>query len=140
MGRRLLTAVSAAFVPLIWVIVVGLLLAALAASRWVWRVSLLNAAIVVITPFLVLFPWSLNLVTRPSTFLLEAGLTRDGLSSASLKPSSLLLLHPGGPGLPPLWVTAAWPSRSSRWRWPGAPASSRPAGWLPWRACPRRSR
>jgi GT2 family glycosyltransferase len=104
----LLTAVTAAFVPLVWVIVAGLLLVLLAARRWAWPVSLLNAAIVVVTPFLVLFPWSLNLLTRPSAFLLEAGLTRDGLSSASLRPSSLLLLHPGGPGLPPVWVTAGF--------------------------------
>jgi hypothetical protein len=101
----LLTAIAAAFVPLVWVIVVGLLLVLLAARRWVWRVSPLNAAIVAVTPFLVLFPWSVNLLSRPSAFLLEAGLTRDGLSSASLGPSSLLLLHPGGPGLPPAWVT-----------------------------------
>jgi GT2 family glycosyltransferase len=102
----LLTAITAAFIPLVWLIVAGILLVLLAVRHWVWRVSLLNTAIVVVTPFLVLFPWSLNLLTRPSAFLLEAGLTRGGLSAASLKPSSLLLLHPGGPGLPPLWVTA----------------------------------
>jgi GT2 family glycosyltransferase len=103
----LLTAIAAAFVPLVWVIVAGLVLVLLAARRWAWPVSLLNAAIVIVTPFLVLFPWSLNLLTRPSSFLLEAGLTRPGLSAASLGPSSLLLMHPGGPGLPPAWVTAS---------------------------------
>jgi GT2 family glycosyltransferase len=102
----LLTAITAAFVPLVWVIVVGILLVLLAARRWAGRVCLVNAAIVVVAPFLVLFPWSLSLLTRPSGFLLEAGRTRDGLSAATLRPSSLLLLHPGGPGLPPLWVTA----------------------------------
>jgi hypothetical protein len=103
----LLTAIAAAFVPLVWVIVAGLVLVLLAARRWAWPVSLLNAAIVIVAPFLVLFPWSLNLLTRPSSFLLEAGLTRPGLSAASLRPSSLLLMHPGGPGLPPAWVTAS---------------------------------
>ena len=47
--------------------------------------------------------------------LIEAGLTsrsaavcvaRDGLASARLHAQSLLLLSPGGPGLPPVWVTA----------------------------------
>jgi GT2 family glycosyltransferase len=102
----LLTAIAAAFVPLVWVIVAGLVLVLLALRRWVWPMSLLNAVIVIAAPFLVLFPWSLRLLTSPSGFLLEAGLTREGLSAASLRPQSLLLLHPGGPGLPPLWVTA----------------------------------
>jgi hypothetical protein len=33
-------------------------------------------------------------------------LPRPGLASAGLRPESVLLLSPGGPGLPPAWVTA----------------------------------
>jgi len=53
----------------------------------------------------VLFPWSLHLLTRPSAFLSEAGLSAQGLTTRGLSPGALLALSPGGPGLPPLWVT-----------------------------------
>jgi len=65
-----------------------------------------NAVIVAGTPFAVLFPWSLHLFASPSAFLAEAGVQSPGLTTAGLSPSALLLLSPGGPGLPPAWVTA----------------------------------
>ena len=55
---------------------------------------------------MLLIPWTLHLVTSPSAFFGEAGVVRPGLAAASLRPGSLLLLSPGGPGLPPVWVTA----------------------------------
>jgi GT2 family glycosyltransferase len=101
----LLIAVAAAFAPLTWVL--GLVFAAgvLAARRWLIAVDPVNAAIVVVTPFFVLFPWSLHLLTSPSAFLSEAGLSTQGLTTRGLSPAALLALSPGGPGLPPLWVT-----------------------------------
>ena len=57
-------------------------------------------------PGVLLIPWTFHLVTSPSAFFAEAGLVRPGLAAAALRPGSLLLLSPGGPGLPPLWVTA----------------------------------
>jgi hypothetical protein len=66
----------------------------------------LNAGIVAAVPAAVLIPWTFHLVTSPSAFFLEAGLPRAGLAAANLRPESLLLLSPGGPGLPPAWVTA----------------------------------
>ena len=104
----LLVAIAAAFVPIVWVIAAGLVLALLAVRRWVWPVSVANAAIVVGTPFAILFPWSLKLLANPSSFLLEAGITPAGLATAGLRPGTLLLLSPGGPGLPPVWVTAGF--------------------------------
>ncbi len=104
----LLVAIAAAFVPVIWVVASGLVLVSLAVRRWAWPVSVANAAIVVIAPFAALFPWSVTLLSRPSAFLLEAGITPAGLASASLRPDTLLLLSPGGPGLPPVWVTAGF--------------------------------
>ena len=44
-------------------------------------------------------------LTHPPDFLLEAGLQQPGLASADLPARALLLLSPGGPGLPPAWVT-----------------------------------
>ncbi len=101
----LLIALAAAFAPLTWVLGVVFAIGALAARRWLAAVDPLNAAIVVVTPFFVLFPWSLHLLAGPAAFLSEAGLAPRGLTTAGLRPAALLALSPGGPGLPPLWVT-----------------------------------
>jgi GT2 family glycosyltransferase len=111
----LLVALAAAFAPLVWlfgvafagiVLAARLVLANTEVGRWLSTVSPLNAAIVAVTPFVVLFPWSLHLLTTPSAFLAEAGIQSPGLTTAGLRPPELLLLSPGGPGLPPAWVTA----------------------------------
>ena len=101
----LLIALASAFAPLTWVLGVVFALGALAARRWLAAVDPLNAAIVIVTPFFVLFPWSLHLLASPAAFLSEAGLAPRGLTTAGLTPTALLALSPGGPGLPPLWVT-----------------------------------
>jgi hypothetical protein len=102
----LLVAVAAAFVPLVWPIAVAGALIAVAAWHWLGRTAAINAAIVAVVPAVILMPWTVHLFTSPSAFLLEAGLPRPGLASAGLRPESVLLLSPGGPGLPPAWVTA----------------------------------
>ena len=102
----LLTAVTAAFVPLAWLVVVIAALAATAAWSWLGPRTVLNAWIVAVVPGVLLIPWTFHLVTSPSAFFAEAGLVRPGLAAAALRPGSLLLLSPGGPGLPPAWVTA----------------------------------
>ena len=102
----LLVAVAAAFVPLVWVLTV----AAMALGALVFRRGrpgvLIDAAIVAVVPLVLLLPWSIALATHPSQLLLEAGLQPPGLASPHLPARSLLLLSPGGPGLPPYWVTA----------------------------------
>jgi GT2 family glycosyltransferase len=105
-GAGLLTAVTAAFVPLAWPVVVIAAVAATAAWSWLGARTVLNAWIVAVVPGVLLIPWTFHLVTSPSTFFAEAGLVRPGLAAAALRPGSLLLLSPGGPGLPPAWVTA----------------------------------
>ena len=102
----LLTAVTAAFVPLAWLVVVIAAVAATAAWSWLGPRTVLNAWIVAVVPGVLLIPWTFHLVTSPSAFFAEAGLVRPGLAAAALRPGSLLLLSPGGPGLPPAWVTA----------------------------------
>jgi GT2 family glycosyltransferase len=101
----LLIAVAAAFAPLTWVLGLVFAAGALAVRRWLIAVDPVNATIVVVTPFFVLFPWSLHLLTSPSAFLSEAGLSTQGLTTRGLSPAALLALSPGGPGMPPLWVT-----------------------------------
>jgi GT2 family glycosyltransferase len=106
----LLIAVAAAFVPLVWPIAVVGAVGLVAGWRWLGRAptinTAVNAAIVAVVPAAVLVPWTFRLLTRPSAFFLEAGIQRPGLVSAGLRPESVLLLSPGGPGLPPAWVTA----------------------------------
>ena len=102
----LLIAVAAAFVPLIWPIAVVAAVGVIAAWPWLGRATAVNAAIVAVVPAVVLIPWTFHLFTSASAFFLEAGVQRPGLASAGLRPESVLLLSPGGPGLPPAWVTA----------------------------------
>ena len=105
-AAALLVAVAAAFVPLVWVVTV----AAMAIGALVFRRGrpgvLIDAAIVAVVPVVLLLPWSLSLATHPSQLFLEAGLQPRGIATGGLAARSLLLLSPGGPGLPPYWVTA----------------------------------
>jgi GT2 family glycosyltransferase len=101
----LLIAVAAAFVPLAWPIAVVAAVGVIVAWSRLGRATAINAAIVAAVPAVVLLPWTFYLFTSPSAFFLEAGVSRSGLASAGLRPESVLLLSPGGPGLPPAWVT-----------------------------------
>ncbi|MFI7616388.1 glycosyltransferase family 2 protein [Nonomuraea terrae] len=65
-----------------------------------------SMGIALAVPLVLLMPWLASLVTDPGRFLLEAGLHDPALVDPSLGPESLLALSPGGPGLPPFWVTA----------------------------------
>ena len=99
-------AIAAAFVPLIWVVAV---LAAVVAAVTVGirRPSVLsNLGIAAVVPAVLLLPWTFQLATHPAQLLLEVGVQQRGLASPDLPARSLLLLSPGGPGLPPVWVTA----------------------------------
>ena len=101
----LLIAIAAAFVPLVWVMAV--IVAALAGLAFAGtsRAMAANLAIVALVPPVLLAPWTLDVAEHPSALLLEAGLQQPGLASAKLPARSVLLLSPGGPGLPPVWVT-----------------------------------
>ena len=66
---------------------------------------LLNLGIAAVVPPVLLLPWTLQVATQPSLLFLEAGNKVPGLATAALPARSLLLLSPGGPGLPPFWVT-----------------------------------
>ena len=101
----LVIAIAAAFVPLIWVVaILGALLAAVAFRR-AGRGLLLNLGITAVVAPVLLLPWTVQVATQPSLVFLEAGNKVAGLATAVLPARSLLLLSPGGPGLPPFWVT-----------------------------------
>ena len=102
----LFLAIAAAFVPLIWVVALAAaVLAAVTLGRRGGRATLINLGIAVATPVLLLLPWTLQVATQPALLFLEAGQKVPGLATIGLPARSLLLLSPGGPGLPPYWVT-----------------------------------
>ena len=135
----LLTAVAAAFVPLVWPITilaaVGLA-AAWTPKPWVGRATAINAAIVAVVPAAVLVPWTFHLVTSPSAFFLEAGIERPGLAARAAAGVGAAAA-PGRPGAaarlghrwpPPARVRSrCWRAGGCRWCTPAGP--SRSAGW-----------
>lgn len=101
-GCALLLAVATAFVPMSWVLAAAVCFAAV---RWL-GCRRGYATIVLVTPMVLLLPWSLRLVRHPSLFAMEAGLHRPDLVEPALDPLAIVLLRPGGPGTGPWWFPA----------------------------------
>ncbi|MGO9163439.1 MAG: glycosyltransferase [Streptosporangiaceae bacterium] len=100
----LVLAVGAAFVPLLWLMaVLGAVLAAVALRR---VRLLINLAIVVVVPLVLLLPWTVQLAASPGTLLLGTGLHPAWLNTPGPAARGLLLLSPGGPGGPAFWAAA----------------------------------
>ncbi|HEY5836864.1 glycosyltransferase, partial [Streptomyces sp.] len=95
----LLLTFTTAFTPVTWPIAL-----VLAAATVGWRLArgqqhllvphLLRFAALIVTPMVLLAPWSLTLLGHPGRLLHEAGLPYDTTSASGL---DLLLLSPGGP-------------------------------------------
>ncbi|MFI6445361.1 glycosyltransferase [Kitasatospora sp. NPDC050543] len=110
----LLLTLTTAFVPLAWALAVPLCLAMLAVAvlrggafgSGLEALRLLGLRVLVVlgVPVLVLAPWSLHVLAHPSRLLLEAGL--PGFNGPSASPLGLLLVNPGGSGVPPVWLSA----------------------------------
>jgi GT2 family glycosyltransferase len=105
-GFGLVLTVGTAFVPLVYVLVA--ILGALAAVSFagVRRGVTLSLLIGLGTPIVLLFPWLATLARNPGGILLESGLHDTSPADPRLAAESLMLLSPGGPGVPPIWVTA----------------------------------
>ncbi|MFB9707994.1 glycosyltransferase family 2 protein [Streptosporangium nondiastaticum] len=99
----LLLAVGTAFAPLLYPL--ALVLGALAALAFPRRGIAASVAIVSGVPVALLLPWLAGIAANPGRLLLEAGLHRPGLADPALPAGTLLALGPGGPGVPPAWVT-----------------------------------
>ncbi|NJQ16613.1 glycosyltransferase family 2 protein [Streptomyces bohaiensis] len=98
-GALLLTVVTA-FTPVIWPLAV--LLAAAALARPGARGPRLRRfAALLLTPLLMLAPWSLTALTSADELLTEAG---QRLAADPVGPAALLGLNPGGPGTPADWL------------------------------------
>ena len=109
-GLGLGLAAVAAFAPALWVLGGALLLggAVLTLLRSGSRLRALAALVVVTVPAAVLLPWSALALTAPGRLLQGPGRLVDDpdLVPRGLGSLDLVLLHPGGPGLPPAWITA----------------------------------
>ncbi|MBQ0866451.1 glycosyltransferase family 2 protein [Streptomyces sp. RK75] len=94
----LLLTLTMAFTPVVWPLAAVLALAVLAVRR-VEGASLgallARQAAVLVTPLVLLAPWSLSLFTQPDQFFSEAGLEYGTGAASAL---DLLTLSPGGPG------------------------------------------
>ncbi|MEU8266747.1 glycosyltransferase family 2 protein [Sphaerisporangium sp. NPDC049002] len=101
----LLLAVGTAFAPLVYVLVAVLGGLAAVSFGGVRRGVGLSLGIAMAVPIVLLFPWLVQIAGDPGRILLEAGLHRPELADPRLTAEALLLLSPGGPGVPPVWVT-----------------------------------
>jgi len=109
-GTALLMSVVLSVAPAIWVL---LLVAGLLAGIWLVRrpdgpgSSVLGRlAIALLAPLVLLLPWSAYVLANPALLLLEPGLNGGPITDRELAPWHVLLLHPGGPGMTPVWITA----------------------------------
>ena len=106
-SAALVLAIATAFEPLLYVLLLPLLATALVVSAV--RVSWLGvrrAAVVLAVPPVLLLPWSARVWHHPALLVLGIGQPHAGLQAARLHPIDVLLLRPGGPGMPPTWLDA----------------------------------
>ena len=107
MARGLVLAFGAAFDPMLYVLLAPLLAMALIASlaRRSW-VGVRRVVIVLAVPPALLMPWSARLWHHPALLVLGVGQPSAQLQARRLPAIDMLLLHPGGPSLPPIWLDA----------------------------------
>ena len=104
-ATALLLSVAVSFVPVVWLIgAVALLVAALTVVTD--RGSRLRFTLVAASPVVLLMPWSFELLGHPSLLFFEAGLNSPELTDRSLSSFDVAMLHPGGPGMVPIWASA----------------------------------
>ena len=101
-GVGLGLAVLAAFAPLLWPLLGGGLVLAAAVRLRRSPAGALACLLPALVPVVLLVPWSLSALAHPGLLLADLGPLPGDLPPSGLQ---LLLLHPGGPGLPALLVT-----------------------------------
>ncbi|HEX7106180.1 MAG TPA: glycosyltransferase, partial [Acidothermaceae bacterium] len=65
-----------------------------------------RALVLLAAPPVLLLPWTARLVDHPALVVAGVGQVSPGLQSPDLAPINVLLMHPGGPGMPPVWLEA----------------------------------
>ena len=108
-GTAILVAVVLSVSPALWIVllVAGAAGAVLLVRRdtATGRGVLARMALALLAPLVLLLPWSAYVLAHPTLLLLEPGLNGTGITDPDLQPWHVLLLHPGGPGMTPLWLT-----------------------------------
>ena len=104
-GAGLLLAVAAAFSPVLWVIAAIVAVGALLISgRRLHR--LLSVVALLVTAAAVSLPWTASLVQHPDLLVRGLGLAEPLRTVRPLPTADLVLMHPGGPAQPWVWVLA----------------------------------
>ncbi len=108
-GTAMLVAIVLSVAPALWLV---LLVAGIAGGVYLQatggpaaRPVLGRLALGLLGPLVLLLPWSLAVITDPVMWLLEPGLNSASITDPNLRPWDVLLLHPGGPGMTPRWLT-----------------------------------
>lgn len=109
-GTALLIALVVAGVPGLWLlfaIIGGVVMARLLIqhSPHVVRTAQ-KIGIALLGALALLMPWSWYVITNPALLVLQVGAQSPRLNDPDLGPIDVLLLHPGGPGMTPIWATA----------------------------------
>ena len=109
-GTALLLAALTACVPAMWPIVCIL---AIITSIVGWRRNRAEAVpmlrriwFAVLAPLLLLMPWTIEFIRHPSLLLFEPGVYSQAINDPAINGLDVLLLHPGGPGMTPIWISA----------------------------------
>ena len=104
-GAGLLLAVVTAAAPVLWPIAfvaIAVALATIVRERLSWLAAVATLAVAPI----VLMPWTWHVATSARLLLGGSGLPDTTASRHGLPVADLLLVRPGGPAQPPLWVWA----------------------------------
>ncbi len=103
-STAVLLSIAVSFVPIVWLIALCVVVVAMF-TVLTGRASRQRFAIVVAMPLLLLAPWSFTLLAHPSLFFFEAGLNSPDLTDRYLSALDVAVLHPGGPGMTPVWAS-----------------------------------
>ncbi|GDX31743.1 integral membrane regulatory protein [Actinomycetes bacterium] len=108
-GTALLLAALIAVLPFTWLIALAFAIAfsvplMLQKGKAAWPV-VRRLTLAVVASIALLLPWSMDLLRHPAEFFLQPGVESAALSDTTVNAIDVFLLHPGGPGMTPLWVT-----------------------------------
>jgi GT2 family glycosyltransferase len=97
--------VASAFDPIVFVLLVPLMFIALIVgiARRSW-LAVRRAVVLIVVPPALLLPWTIRVWQHPALLVTGVGRTSADLQAPQLSALDVLLLHPGGPGTPPVWL------------------------------------
>jgi len=103
-GAGLLLGVVSAFAPVVWPVTALIAGATVALASGHRLVRLRSSGLMLAVAPIVLLPWTASLVRHPRLLVRGLGLPESLATRRPLSAADLVLLHPGGPAQPPVWV------------------------------------